>query len=473
MKGVSYILICILAVFSSCKDDNDPEKEITPAEQQKANIVAELAKNEKMSTFLTQFENLDVSNLDAESLTVFAVSNSASDNITSNTVKRHIVKGLITREQLVDGAKFTSVDNTTLTVDVVGKAIYVNSVPVGNEIKAGNSIIYTLVRVMPAENTQTLEQQKLIISELRKTENLQAFADRIEALDLSEIDTDAFTVFAIEEEETSEPVQSLTDDEIRRHIVKGAWTAGSFTDGMALKAINNTELSVTVYNENKFLNGVLLWEDVPQIKRTGASIGSNIISVASRVFPLNEPPKYPVDFKFVRWNTHDGAFFQETEKSPYDWGLQEIGRFGYQRHSVSAYFRKTYSVNGIKISRDTLVRASSAPTIVAYGAVYTLHFKELDGVSKKIIVTETYAGSGSNNSIVQLKFMMDDKYAFPDSFQQWGWYKVSFRNDRKTNEVKLEDGGIRETYMVDISATHTNGRGHAYSFPIYVFNPAE
>ena len=443
MKKLVILNLCIMFVFSACKDNTDDEKarDLTPAEQQQKIIVDELSKNSELSTFAAQFALLDVSSMDVEAFTVFAVVNSAPVDLTSDVVKRHVVKGVLARDQLVDGAKFTSVDNTTLAVDMVGKAAYINSTPVeGNEIKVGNSVVYVLPRVMPAKNTATLEQQKLIIDELRKTENLQVFADRFESLDLSEIDTNAFTVFAIEEDETDEQgALSLTEDEIMRHIVAGAWAAGSLTDGMTLKTINNTELSVTVYNENKFLNGVLLVEDNLQIARSNLPVGNNIVAVASRIFPLNKPVRFVVDFKFLDWNSNDGKFFSE------------IGSFGYHAHTVSAYYRIFYSVNEIVTSRDTVVRSASAPTIVSTG----------ERSNPELSTAEVSNRNGSN----VIKFMAGS-LTFPNTFKSWGWYQVDV-SEIKISEIELEDGSIRATWKIDITARHTNGFWYYYQYLIH------
>lgn len=126
------------------------------------------------------------------------------------------------------------------------------------------TILFALFGCNKDNTPQELDEQKeIIISELDKIDELSEFNSELAKVDLSGIDGNALTVFAVSN--ASMPKSSLIksstgweDFDITRHIVVGAYTREQLTDGLMLHAVSGDELYISVIDDDIYINGVLL-----------------------------------------------------------------------------------------------------------------------------------------------------------------------------------------------------------------------
>ena len=156
-KFFTFIAIFSLcaAVFTFCDSDNEPKS--SPSEVQKEAVLAALGNKSDLSAFVEALKDLDFSDVDADELTIFAVQNSAlpksalkSTDNDGFIIERHVVKGKHVKSSLTEGKKLTALDGSTLTIKVEGGKIYVNGVELGEEILAGESVVFIVNKIIPA-----------------------------------------------------------------------------------------------------------------------------------------------------------------------------------------------------------------------------------------------------------------------------------------------------------------------------------
>jgi len=141
------------AVFTSCDKDEVTKK--TSAEVQKETILTALNKNSDLSEFSAVLNLLYLADIDVAGLTVFAVKNDGMNKsalkVTDDglNLKRHIVAGKYLKSLLINGQKLVALDGTILTITIMGDRVYVNGVELGDEIQAGNSIVYIVGKAIP------------------------------------------------------------------------------------------------------------------------------------------------------------------------------------------------------------------------------------------------------------------------------------------------------------------------------------
>ena len=198
MNRVSRTLLALLAVTAvgaaACDDDRDdaiaPPSTPAPAAPAAPETTAatdttvagpsttvELPQGDLVATALTNhvFTQLAGMAIDADlvetlrsgEFTVFAPTDSAfekvpvatlhslQDTLDSNGVPlattvllHHVVPGIYTRDQLVDGMVLETAAGTTLTITEVGGQLFVEGMPIGASVEATNVIIYVMDDVL-------------------------------------------------------------------------------------------------------------------------------------------------------------------------------------------------------------------------------------------------------------------------------------------------------------------------------------
>lgn len=159
MKTLAYYLLGIfsLCLLNACSDEDNPTPEPPPSKGQEAvQEIVEVLKesNPEVSQFVEILEKVNVADLTQDELTVFAVKNISTASraavLDTASIKNHIVKGSYTKDDLKDGTKLTSISNETLYVTRTEDDVQINGVKIeGNAIKAGNSYVYVVPKVIP------------------------------------------------------------------------------------------------------------------------------------------------------------------------------------------------------------------------------------------------------------------------------------------------------------------------------------
>ncbi len=153
----SIFILCSLAIlmFACSKDDTNDQT----VEEQKKTIIDELGKHAEVSEFVSEFTKLDLSGVDADAFTVFAVKNSgmiksgqlkSTDGADGFDIRRHIVIGIFALDRLTNGLVLTALNGDKLNITITGGSVYINGVPLGDAIKAGSSMVYTIDEPIPA-----------------------------------------------------------------------------------------------------------------------------------------------------------------------------------------------------------------------------------------------------------------------------------------------------------------------------------
>jgi uncharacterized surface protein with fasciclin (FAS1) repeats len=68
--------------------------------------------------------------------------------LATTVLLHHVVPGVLTPDQLVDGATFETAAGTTLTITEVGGDLLVEGMPIGAAVEASNGIIYVMDDVL-------------------------------------------------------------------------------------------------------------------------------------------------------------------------------------------------------------------------------------------------------------------------------------------------------------------------------------
>ena len=175
------IAICLagITMFVSCNKEQEPKPSL--AEEQKEAVLAVLGTNSALSKFVEALKNLDLSDIDAAELTVFAVQNGGitrselkSSSNDDFEIKRHVVVGKHPESSLTDGKKLTALDGSELTFSVTRGNIFVNGVELGEEIMAGNSVVFVVNKPIPAtppESTMQMHEDMALLPLLHTLKN--------------------------------------------------------------------------------------------------------------------------------------------------------------------------------------------------------------------------------------------------------------------------------------------------------------
>lgn len=183
MKTLAYYLLGIfsLCILNACENEENPTPEPPPSKGQEAvQEIVEVLKesNPEVSQFVEILEKVNVADLTQDELTVFAVKNtntaSRATVLDTASIKNHIAKGSYTKDDLKDGTKLTSISNETLYVTRTEDDVQINGVKIeGNAIKAGNSYVYVVPKVIPMIEAPTIPlHETTIITKLPTGEAL-------------------------------------------------------------------------------------------------------------------------------------------------------------------------------------------------------------------------------------------------------------------------------------------------------------
>lgn len=174
MKNFKFLLLCFIAAsvgLTSCKkNDGEPEVKVNP-EETITNVAEKLDDKPELSTFTEAFKSVSLSQEDvAEGITIFAPTNDAvseypsvaiasigkgakvsADSVSKLTqavLKDHIVKGVLTLNDLTDGKTFTSISGKQYKILRSGDTIRINGVRLNVGASGTKEMIYTVNKIL-------------------------------------------------------------------------------------------------------------------------------------------------------------------------------------------------------------------------------------------------------------------------------------------------------------------------------------
>ena len=109
-------------------------------------------------------------------------------------------------------------------------------------------------------------QRDAIIAELSKNNNLSEFVELLKTLDISSVNAEEFTIFAVNNAGMSKSsLKSAVDDGVvlKRHIVEGQYSQSALTDSLQITALDGTILLVTIIDGVYYVNGVEIGTEIP------------------------------------------------------------------------------------------------------------------------------------------------------------------------------------------------------------------
>lgn len=128
------------------------------------------------------------------------------------------------------------------------------------------------------------EQVKEIVDVLGKNPEISDFASILSKLDMSDVDAEELTVFAVKNtgsKSKSETKADLDATSIKRHIVKGVYKISDLKDGLELVSISKESLFISVKGEEVLINQV-------PIQTKGEVVGKSIVYIVPEMIPQYE-----------------------------------------------------------------------------------------------------------------------------------------------------------------------------------------
>ena len=116
------------------------------------------------------------------------------------------------------------------------------------------------------ELTPSEVQKDAIIAELSKNDNLSEFVELLKTLDISDVDTKEFTIFAVSNAGMSKSsLKSAVDNGVvlKRHIVEGQYSHTALTDSLQITALDGTILLITIIDGVYYVNGIEIGTEIP------------------------------------------------------------------------------------------------------------------------------------------------------------------------------------------------------------------
>ncbi|MDR1456355.1 MAG: fasciclin domain-containing protein [Tannerella sp.] len=150
---VSISIALAVCMFFSCnKNDTTPDEEEKKTNEQMDAIIAELLPDQTLSLYTAALKLLEVEK-EVTAFTLFAIGNEAfteGKTLSQGELKRHIVEGCYTVEDLEQLTELTALNGDKLTVEVpAADKVYVNNVLLGSPKKVGNNMVYTVSELIP------------------------------------------------------------------------------------------------------------------------------------------------------------------------------------------------------------------------------------------------------------------------------------------------------------------------------------
>jgi len=109
-------------------------------------------------------------------------------------------------------------------------------------------------------------QRDAIIAELSKNNNLSEFVELLKTLDVTDIDADKLTIFAVSNAGMSKSsLKSAADNDVvlKRHIVEGQYSTSTLTDSLQITALDGTILLITIFDGVYYVNGIEIGTEIP------------------------------------------------------------------------------------------------------------------------------------------------------------------------------------------------------------------
>lgn len=163
---ISFLILS--AGFVGCKKNDKPDVLVTP-EETKTQVTEQLKDKPELSTFVEAFKSVPLSQEEvASGVTIFAPTNAAvssyvpvaslgkgakisadtTTKLTQEVLKDHIVKGVLTKNDLTDGKTFVSLSGKQFKIFRSGDSIRINGVLLTLAATGSSEMIYTVDQVL-------------------------------------------------------------------------------------------------------------------------------------------------------------------------------------------------------------------------------------------------------------------------------------------------------------------------------------
>ena len=137
----------------------------------------------------------------------------------------------------------------------------------------------------PAELSPADKEVQEVIDELEKIPEISDFTEELKKVSIPDVETNQLTVFAVKNQELkvrSEVSENqLNQENIKRHIARGAYSIDELKDSLLLTSVSNEPLLVTNQNSIVAINGI-------PIETAGMKIGNSYMYIGPEVIPVNE-----------------------------------------------------------------------------------------------------------------------------------------------------------------------------------------
>ena len=141
----------------------------------------------------------------------------------------------------------------------------------------------------PPEPTTAEVERDAIVTRLNNESELSEFVDALQGLNLSNVQAEELTIFAVNNAGLGKSALKSTGNEelvLQRHVVEGKYLRAELTDSLRMSALDGSTLLVVILDGQIYINGVALGRDI--------SVGNSIAFVVGAAFPTNSPQLGPV-----------------------------------------------------------------------------------------------------------------------------------------------------------------------------------
>ncbi len=146
-------LLFIIQFYISCSEDELKGECGGIDNQEMAKVISRLENSGGYSGFANALKNLDASSLQSGEFTVFAVRDTPlklTSGFSQEVLKRHIVQGKYSPEQLKQFSSLIALNGSVLLISVDEEGnIHINGVQLGDAIQSGGGIIFPVEAVIP------------------------------------------------------------------------------------------------------------------------------------------------------------------------------------------------------------------------------------------------------------------------------------------------------------------------------------
>ncbi|NDW09546.1 RagB/SusD family nutrient uptake outer membrane protein [Dysgonomonas sp. 520] len=156
------------------------------------------------------------------------------------------------------------------------------------------------------DNGAAKQEVDKVASELSSNNQTRLFSAALSALNLNDTKSEEFTIFALENEaitylkSSKENSPIISQNTIKRHIVKGAFTLEKLKEKKQIESINGDLLNITVNSSGLvFINGVKLG--------TSTQISKSIVFIINKIIPEKISGTSNITFKVFECNTNWSA----------------------------------------------------------------------------------------------------------------------------------------------------------------------